>query len=268
MKTDTKGKVLERRIDEMSSLLISFSGGVDSGLLAAVAKDLPGNRTHCVFLDSPFFSRSAVEEAERMARDLGLSFEIIWMPVMNEPWVKTNPQDRCYHCKKKAAQILQARARELGISSVVDGMNKSDIGEHRPGLSASTEAGIIHPFIEADITKQDIRILAKERGLSFWNKPSAACLSSRIPYGDEITNNKLRMVECAEDLLRASGFAQVRVRYHGGIARIEVNQEELPRLFEMREQIVLRLKEAGFSYVTIDLEGYRSGSLDEVLKRM
>lgn len=266
MKTDGKLKVLERRIEEMGSLLIAFSGGVDSGFLAAVAKDLPGNRTHCVFLDSLFFPRSAVDEAERMAQDLGLSFEILWMPVMNEPWVKTNPQDRCYHCKKKAAQILRARANELDLSVVVDGIHKSDMDEHRPGLSASTEAGIGHPFIEADITKEDIRILAQERGLSFWNKPSAACLSSRIPYGEEITRNKLRMIECAEDLLRASGFVQVRARYHGGIARIEVNKEDIPRLFEMREQIVLHLKEAGFSYITIDLEGFRSGSLDEVLK--
>jgi uncharacterized protein len=265
MKTDEKLKVLERRIMEMGSLLIAFSGGVDSGFLAAVSNDLPGNRTHCVFLDSLFFPRSAVKEAEQMAQDLGLSFEIIRMPMMNEPWIKTNPQDRCYHCKKKAAQILLARARELGLSSVIDGMHKSDMGGHRPGLSASTEAGITHPFIEADISKEDIRILAQKRGLSFWNKPSAACLSSRIPYGEEITRNKLRMVECAEDLLRASGFSQVRVRYHGGIARIEVIPEEMPRLFKMREQIVLRLKVAGFSYVTIDLEGYRSGSLDEVL---
>ena len=257
-------EALARYIADCGSLLIAYSGGVDSGLLASIAQEILGGRVHCVFIDSPLVPRSAVCSAEQTARDLGLSFEIISHPSLDET-VRKNPPDRCYHCKLTDARILKRRAEELGLAAVADGVNLSDRAEHRPGLRASTEEGIIHPYIEAGITKADIRAIARERGLGFWDKPSAACLSSRIPYGEEITDEKLRMIEVAEAVLHQAGFVQARVRCHNGIARIEVIPEELDRLFAMRDVIVPALKKAGFSYIALDLEGYRVGSMDEVL---
>ncbi|MFA5293976.1 MAG: ATP-dependent sacrificial sulfur transferase LarE [Methanoregulaceae archaeon] len=264
--TETSGKqeALTRYIARCGSLLIAFSGGVDSALLAAISQEILGGRVHCVFIDSPLVPRSAVGSAEQIARDLGLSFEIISHPSLDET-VRKNPPDRCYHCKLTDARILKRRAEELGLAAVADGVNLSDRAEHRPGLRASTEEGIIHPYIEAGITKADIRAIARERGLGFWDKPSAACLSSRIPYGEEITDEKLRMIEAAEAVLHQAGFVQARVRCHNGIARIEVSPGEMPRLFAMRDVIVPAMKKAGFSYITLDLEGYRAGSMDEVL---
>lgn len=262
--TDARKKVLTRRISECGDLLIAFSGGVDSGLLAALAKEILGEKVQAVFIDSPLMPRSAFREAQQLARDLDLSLEIISVP-FPDGTVCSNLPDRCYHCKKSWSQVLKKRAGELGISCVVDGANVSDQSEHRPGIRASTEEGIIHPFIEAEMTKADIRRIARERGLPFWDKPSAACLASRIPYGEKITEEKLRMVEAAEDILQKEGYSGIRVRNHGGIARIEVTGRDMLRLIAMRDRIVPLLKKAGFSYVTLDLEGYRSGSMDEAL---
>jgi uncharacterized protein len=178
---------------------------------------------------------------------------------------RKNPANRCYICKKISAAYLKKRAEERGRTSIADGINISDMAEHRPGLAASTEEGIIHPFIESGITKHDIREISRERGLLVWQKPSAACLSSRIPYGEEITGKKLRMIEEAEAFLAQRGFGQLRVRVHGTIARIEVHKEEMAKLLDMEAALAKKLKSIGFSYVTLDLEGYRSGSMDEVL---
>jgi uncharacterized protein len=261
---DARMKALTRALSECRGLLIAFSGGVDSGLLAALAKEIMGEKVHAVFIDSPLGPRSAVREAEEMAHDLDLSFEIIRIPFPDDT-VCSNLPDRCYHCKKSWSQILKRRGEELGLSCVADGANFSDESEHRPGVQASTEEGIIHPFIEAGITKSDIRCIARKRGLLFWDKPSAACLASRIPYGEPITEEKIRMVEAAEDILNKEGFSGIRVRSHGGIARIEVTGGDMLRLIAIRDRIVPLMKKAGFSYVTLDLEGYRSGSMDEVL---
>jgi uncharacterized protein len=267
MTTITTGSRMEavtRRLSGCRGLLIAFSGGVDSGLLAALAREIAGDSVHIVFIDSPFAPRSAVREADRMARSLGMSLEIISVP-FPDATVSANPPDRCYHCKKSWSRVLLRRAEELGLSCVADGAISSDEAGHRPGLRASTEEGIIHPFLEAGMTKADIRGIAKERGLPFWDKPSAACLASRIPYGEAITEKKLRMIEAAEAILHDEGFSGIRVRSHGGIARIEVRGGDIPRLIAMRDRIVPLVKKAGFSYVTLDLEGYRSGSMDEVL---
>ncbi|MDH7594464.1 MAG: ATP-dependent sacrificial sulfur transferase LarE [Methanomicrobiales archaeon] len=262
--TSSKREALTRYIADCGSLLIAYSGGVDSGLLATLAQEVLGDRVHCVLIDSPLVSRSAVRDAEQIAAALGLSFEIIAVPALDDT-VCRNPPDRCYHCKKSDARILKRRAEELGLACIADGANRSDLGEHRPGLRASTEEGIVHPYIKAGITKADIRAIARERGLEFWDKPSAACLASRVPYGEEITDEKLRMIETAEAVLHEAGFLQARVRCHAGIARIEVIPDEIPRLIAMRDVIVPVLKRTGFSYITLDLEGYRSGSMDEVL---
>ncbi|HPH34574.1 MAG TPA: ATP-dependent sacrificial sulfur transferase LarE [Methanoregulaceae archaeon] len=254
---------LRRRISGCDQLVVSFSGGVDSGLLAALGKEILGDNVQAVFIDSPLVPRSAVSEAREMAGLLGIPLEIISVPFPGER-VSRNLFDRCYHCKRSWSALLRAWADKRGISCIADGVTESDRSEHRPGIRAATEAGIIHPFLEAGITKAEIRQLARERGLSFWDKPSSACLASRIPYGEALTCENLRMVEEAEAGLAGAGFAGSRVRNHGGIARIEVPEADIPRLVAAREKIVVLVKQAGFSYVTLDLIGYRSGSMDEV----
>jgi len=246
-------------------MLVAFSGGVDSTLLGVLAKEVLGGRSRCVLLDSPVVPRAAVEQAQQIARDYDLGLDIITVPQMDHEEFRKNSPDRCYYCKKISAQYLKQRAGKLGFACVADGINVSDTREHRPGLVASSEEGIVHPFIEAGITKQDIREITRARGLAIWQKPSAACLSSRIPYGDAITPEKLKMIEVAEAFLSARGFTQLRVRLHGSIARIEVLPEEIPEILSIRNDVVHALRSVGFAYVTVDLEGYRSGSMDEVL---
>jgi uncharacterized protein len=266
MTTDAKYTDLMENIAGRRSLLVAFSGGVDSTLLAVVAKDVLGEKTRCILLDSQVVPRAAVAQAEALARELDLAFEIAAAPHLEHEPYRNNPANRCYYCKKISAGGLRDRAAALGLSWIADGMNVSDLGEHRPGLRASDEEGIIHPFIEAGITKQDIRAIARKRGLGVWQKPSAACLASRIPYGDAITVEKLRTIEEAEAYLAGRGFGQLRVRLHGNIARIEVHKEDMERILDLQLAVAGKLRSLGFSYVTLDLEGYRSGSMDEVLK--
>jgi uncharacterized protein len=265
MNTTEKTQALKEMIASRGSMLIAFSGGVDSTLLAVLAQEVLGNKTACVLLDSPVISRAAREQARQIAVECDLKLDIIPVPQMDHEEFRKNPVNRCYFCKKISTKYLKQRAEELGLASIADGMNVSDKGEHRPGLAASSEDGILHPFIDSGITKQEIREIARQYGLQVWQKPSAACLSSRIPYGEEITLGKLRSIEAAETFLAGLGFGHLRVRLHGTIARIEVHKEDMKKILVMQSAVVKKLKSIGFSYVTLDLEGYRSGSMDEVL---
>jgi uncharacterized protein len=265
MNTKEKTQALKEMIASQGSMIISYSGGVDSALLAVLATEVLGNSARCILLDSPVVPRTAVAEARQIAEAFGLSLEIMPVRIMDDERFKTNPADRCYWCKKKSFKVLKWRKDSLNFTCIADGINVSDHGEHRPGLLASTEDGICHPFLEAGITKADIREIAQAKGLKFWNKPSDACLSSRIPYGDEITYKKLAMIEEAEAFLHTRGFSTCRVRLHGVVARIEVVNHEAQKLLAMQDTLVETFKTIGFTYVTLDLEGYRSGSMDEVL---
>ena len=265
MNTIEKTHALKEIIASKGSMLISYSGGVDSALLAVLATEVLGSNARCILLDSPVVPRNAIEEAQQIAQEHHLTLEIIPVRVMDDERFSKNPAERCYWCKKKSADVLKRKKEALHFACIADGINLSDTGEHRPGLLASTEEGICHPFLEGGITKADIREIAQTKGLPFWNKPSAACLSSRIPYGDEITNKKLAMIEEAEALLHASGISQCRVRMHDEIARIEVASKDMQKLVDKREDLVKKFQSIGFTYVTLDLTGYRSGSMDEVL---
>ncbi|MDD1685328.1 MAG: ATP-dependent sacrificial sulfur transferase LarE [Methanoregula sp.] len=266
MTARTKHEDLKKIIKDHGPVLVAYSGGVDSTLLAATAKDALGEKTRCVLLDSPVVPRAAVAQAQEIARGLGLGLDIIEIPLMSNADFRMNPFDRCYYCKKISAVHLKKRAGELGLACIADGTNISDTGEHRPGLRASTEEGILHPFIEAGLTKQDIRNIARMLDLPVWQKPSAACLASRIPYGDAITAGKLQRIEDAEAYLAGLNIGQLRVRMHGDIARIEVHKEDLRKILDKKTAVAGKFRSLGFAYVTLDLEGYRSGSMDEVLK--
>jgi uncharacterized protein len=265
MDAATKRELLMGKIAGCGSMIVSFSGGVDSSFLAVIAREVIGSKSRCVFLDSPVVPREALKEARQIAQKYGLDLDVIPFRVMDDEKFRANPPDRCYWCRKKSAAVLKWRAAELGFACVADGINLSDTQEHRPGLIASSEDGIMHPFLDAGMSKEDIREIARLAGLDFWDKPSAACLSSRIPYGDEITGEKLRLVEDAEAFLHTNGFAQVRVRAHGNIARIEVPEPDMPALLAMHRVVAGTLRSIGFTYVTLDIRGYRSGSMDEVL---
>lgn len=257
---------LKKKLAEKEKILISFSGGVDSSLLAKVACDVLGDGAVCVILDSETMPRSELENAEALAGSLNMNCLVAKYSIINDPDFVKNPPRRCYVCKKASARALKVVAAEKGITCIADGVNLSDCGDYRPGILASNEEGIWHPFLEAGITKEDIRMLAKQMGLPFWDKPSSACLASRIPYGDPITEANLAMVETAEDYLKGLGLRQVRVRFHGSIARIEVPENDMAAVLLSRERIAEELKKAGFKYVSLDLQGFRSGSMNEVLK--
>lgn len=246
----------------MAPLLIAYSGGVDSSFLAAVAKETIPGQVRFVLLDSPLLPRRMLRGAFKIADELGIDCEVVPFPILDDDQFRGNPPDRCGICKRASSRLLK---RLAGESRVADGANTSDLGEYRPGLTVSGEEGILHPFIEAGMSKRDIREGAHACGLSFWNKPSAACLATRIPYGEEVTEDKLRMIEGGEEVLSAIGFSQFRLRVHGNLARIEVMEEELDEVIAHREEIIEAFRSLGLLYVTLDLAGFRSGSMDEVL---
>ena len=249
------------------SAVVCFSGGVDSTFLLKVAHDVLGDR--CLALTAVSITMAASERtgAETLARELGVRHEIVESHEMERPGFTANPVDRCYLCKAELLEIARPAADRLGLQEVLLGTNVDDLGDHRPGLQAANERGARHPMVEAGLTKPEIRALSQELGLPTWDKPQLACLSSRFPYGTEITPERLRQVDQFEDGLRALGFRQLRVRYHGEIARLELDLESMGRVLDpgVRESIVTLGRRLGFTFVALDLAGFSSGSLNQLI---
>jgi uncharacterized protein len=244
-------------------VLVSYSGGVDSTVLAAAAREALGSNSRCILLDSPLVPRRTVQKAVARAKALGLDCEVQRFPILENPLFLENQENRCYLCKKLSGRVLRKIAEELGDACVIDGVQLSDLEEFRPGLVACREEGISHPLAEAGMSKDDIRAAARETGYDFWEEPSTACLASRIPYGERISEDILKMIEKAEELLHDLGFTQVRVRTYGTMARIEILPDQFDRILSYRNEIVHSLNNLGYDYVTLDLEGFRSGSMDK-----
>jgi pyridinium-3,5-biscarboxylic acid mononucleotide sulfurtransferase len=257
---------LEAIVAPYGSALVAFSGGVDSSLaLAVAARALPKGRVLAVTSNNETYLPSELNLAREFADSLGVDHLVVNTRELDDPNYASNPTNRCYFCKSTLYSDLSRIAAERGYGCVVDGANADDEGDYRPGRKAAKELGVVSPLSVAGVGKAEVRELAKHLGLPSWDKPALACLSSRFPYGQEITPEKLSQVARAEEYLRARGFRQVRVRHHGEIARLEVGPEEMERAFALREEISAELKEAGFLYVALDLSGYESGSLNAAL---
>jgi len=253
-------------VRELSSVLIAYSGGVDSSLLLKLALDELGERAVAVLASSAAYPESEQEEARILARQLGARLvEVATNEVELEAYTRNNP-DRCFHCKEELFETLEPVRRDLGLDLIAYGATADDADDHRPGHGSAVRRGIRFPLLEAGLGKAEIRAAARKLGLPNWNKPSFACLSSRIPHGTEVTVAALRQIESAEAAIKALGFKQVRVRHHGDVARIEVEPGEIARLVSEREQVVEALRSAGYRFVSLDLEGYATGNLNRTWK--
>jgi len=267
MAQDASLERLSEILAPLGRLAVAFSGGCDSTLLIAVAAGhLGAGEVLALTVRSPLHPGREAEAAERLARAVGVAWVPVDVDALSDPEIVANPHNRCYLCKRRILAVLREEARSRGFATLADGTNADDLRSHRPGARALAELAVRSPLAEAGLGKQEIRRLSKEMGLPTWDKPSMPCLATRIPYNTPLSRSILAQVERSEDFIRNLGFKVVRVRHYGELARIEVEEDEIKRLLapQMRRQIVQGLKDAGYAYVTVDLRGYRSGSLDEV----
>ena len=265
--TAAKLHALEARLEQLGSLMVAYSGGVDSAFLAGTAHRILGNRMLAVLADSPSLARRDMEQACAFANALGMPLHVVETGELERPAYARNEADRCFHCKDELFAAMEALGTKFGYSQIAYGMNADDTRDYRPGQRAAQEHAVLAPLAEVQLTKNEVRALAKAAGYPLWDRPAAPCLASRVEYGRTVTREVLEQVEKAEEGLRQLGFRELRVRHHGELARVEIARAELPRALsmEMIGSIFTALKQAGFQYVTLDCSGFRSGSLNAVL---
>lgn len=267
MELTHKQRRLENRLRDLGSVLVAYSGGVDSAYLAWIAHRVLGDKMVAVLADSPSLARRHREEAVSFAKRQGIPLQIVRTDEMENPEYVRNDSLRCFHCKNELFTVMETARLSSRFSHLVYGMNLDDRGDFRPGQRAAKQHGVVAPLVDAELTKADVRALAREAKLEVWDKPASACLSSRLAYGQPVTREGLGRVEQGEEFLHGLGFRQFRVRDHGGIARIELDRDEMARALtpELMSKFSAVFKELGFQFVTVDCEGYRSGSLNGML---
>jgi pyridinium-3,5-biscarboxylic acid mononucleotide sulfurtransferase len=264
---ESKLRVLEARLGELDSLMVAYSGGVDSAFLAATAHRVLGHRMLAVLADSPSLARRDLEQAIAFAESIGMPLRIIQTEELEKPEYQRNDANRCFHCKTELFTGMEALRAELGFIYIAYGMNADDTRDYRPGQRAASQHDVLAPLADAGMTKADVRLLARAAGYTLWDRPAAPCLSSRVEYGRAVTREVLSQVERAEESLRQLGFREFRVRHHGELARVEIARAEMPRALTMEtlDALTAALRQAGYQYVTLDTAGFRSGSLNALL---